>query len=146
MSEFGLFLRLTYPKNYTRQNIDWAYEVGMEVSHSDIIQAKQDLKDSKSCGLDGIYVEHLKHCSNLIIPLLSMCFTSLFVNAFLPEAMISGLLVPLLKTKVVGEGRLINTGSGRTPKIWQNIMASSCHNLIYQLLNRFSGNITANNN
>ena len=38
------------------------YEVDMEVSHSDIIQAIviQDIKDSKSCGVDGIYTEHLK--------------------------------------------------------------------------------------
>ena len=50
------------------------YEVDMEMSHSYIIQAIQDLKDRKSCGVDGSYAEHLKHCSNLIIPLLSMCF------------------------------------------------------------------------
>ena len=75
------------------------YEVDMEVSHSDIIQAIQDLKDSKSCGLDGIYAEHLKHCSNFIIPLLSMCFSSLFVHGFLPEAMISVVLVPIVKNK-----------------------------------------------
>ena len=75
------------------------YEVDMEVSHSDIIQAIQDLKDSKSCGLDGIYAEHLKHFSNLIIPLLSMCFSSLFVHGCLPEAMISVVLVPIVKNK-----------------------------------------------
>ena len=52
--------------------------------------------------MDGIYAEHLKHCSNLIILLLSMCFSSLFVHGFLPEAMISVVLVPmLLKTKVL---------------------------------------------
>ena len=33
------------------------YEMDMEVSHSDIIQAIQDLKDSKSCGLDGISIQ-----------------------------------------------------------------------------------------
>ena len=75
------------------------YEVDIEVSHSDIIQAIQDLKDSNSCGLDGIYAEHLKHCSNLIIPLLSMCFSSLFVHGVLPEAMISVVLVPIVKNK-----------------------------------------------
>ena len=69
------------------------------MSHSHIIQAIQDLKDSSSCGLDGIYAEHLKHCSNLIIPLLSMCFSSLFVHVFLPEAMFSVVLVPVVKNK-----------------------------------------------
>ena len=75
------------------------YEVDMEVSHSDIIQAIQDLKYSQSCGVGGIYAEHLKHCSNLIIPLLYMCFSSLFVHGFLPEAMISVVLVPIVKNK-----------------------------------------------
>ena len=67
--------------------------------HTNIIQAIQDLKDSKSCGLDGIYAEHLKLCSNLIIPLLSMCFSSLFVHGVLPEAIISVVLVPIVKIK-----------------------------------------------
>ena len=49
--------------------------------------------------MDGIYAEHLKHCGNLIIPLLSMCFSSLFVQGFLPEAMISVVLVPIVKHK-----------------------------------------------
>ena len=47
----------------------------------------------------GIYAEHLKHCRNLIIPLLSMCFSSLFVHGCLPEAMISVVLVPIVKNK-----------------------------------------------
>ena len=34
-----------------------------------------------------------------IIPLLSMCFTSLFVHGILPESMISVILVPIVKNK-----------------------------------------------
>ena len=70
--------------------------MGIEVSHSEIIQAIKNLKDSMSCGLDGIYAEH---CSDIIIPLLSMCFTSLFVHSILPECMISVVLVPIVKKK-----------------------------------------------
>ena len=47
------------------------------MSHSEIIQSIKDLKDSKSCGVDGIYAEHLKHCSDytgIIIPLLSVFY------------------------------------------------------------------------
>ena len=73
-------------------------EMDIEVSHSEIIQAIKDLKDSKICGLDGVYVEHLKHCSDIIIPLLSMCFTSLFVQGILPDSMIY-VLVPIVKNK-----------------------------------------------
>ena len=75
------------------------YEGDMKVSHYDIIQAIQDFKDSKSCGLDDIYAEHLKQCSNLIIPLLSICFSSLFFHGCLPEAMISVVLVPIVNNK-----------------------------------------------
>ena len=54
----------------------------------------------KSCGLHCIYAEHLKHCSDIIIPLLPMCFTSLFVHGVLPESMIYVALVPIVKNKI----------------------------------------------
>ena len=41
----------------------------------------------------------LKYCSDVIIPLLSMCFTSLFVHGSLPESMVSVVLVPIVKNK-----------------------------------------------
>ena len=67
----------------------------------EIIHAIKDLKDNKSCGLDGISAEHLKHCSDVIIPLLSMCFTSLFVHGIVTESLISVVLVPKNKTKLL---------------------------------------------
>ena len=103
------------------------YEVDMEVSHSDIIQAIQDLKDSKSCGLDGIYAEHLKHWSNLIIPLLSMCFSSLFVHGCLPEAMISVVLVPIVKNKSAS----ICSKSNYRPIALASIVSKVLEKLIY---------------
>ena len=75
------------------------YQRDIEVSHSEIIHTITYLKDNKSCGLDGISAEHLKLCSDVIIPLLSMCFTSLFVHGILPESMISVVLVPIVKNK-----------------------------------------------
>ena len=65
----------------------------------EIMHAIKDLKDNKSCGLDGISAEHLKHCSDVIIPLLSMCFTSWFVHGILTESLISVVLVPIVKNK-----------------------------------------------
>ena len=103
------------------------YEVDMEVSHSDIIQAIQDLKDSKSCGVDGIYAEHLKHCSNLIIPLLSMCFSSLFVHGCLSEAMISVVLVPIVKNKSAS----ICSKSNYRPIALASIVSKVLEKLIY---------------
>ena len=51
----------------------------VEVSYSEIISVIKYLKDNKNCGLDDISAEHLKHCSDVIIPMLSVCFISLFV-------------------------------------------------------------------
>ena len=36
---------------------------------------------NKSCGLDGIYAEHLKYCSKRVLPLLALCITCLAVNS-----------------------------------------------------------------
>ena len=71
----------------------------VEVSHSEIIHVIIDLKDNKSCGLDGISAEYLKHWSDVIITLLSMCFISIIVHGILTESMISVTLVPIVKNK-----------------------------------------------
>ena len=54
---------------------------------------------NKSCGLDGVNAEHLKHCSDRILPMLAMCFTGLFIHGVLPPSMISVVLVPIVKNK-----------------------------------------------
>ena len=53
----------------------------------------------KSCGLDGIYAEHLKYASDKLIPLLSLCFTGMFVHGILPNSLMSVVLVPIIKNK-----------------------------------------------
>ena len=76
-----------------------AYDLDVEVSHSEVINSIKELSDNKSCGLDGIHAEHLKHCSDRIIPMLSKCFTGLLVHGTLPESMIAVVLVPIVKNK-----------------------------------------------
>ena len=78
------------------------YQKDIEVSHSEIIHAIKYLKDNKSCGLDGISEEHLKHCNDDIIPLLYVCFTSLFIHGTLTESMIYLALVPIVINKTAG--------------------------------------------
>ena len=53
----------------------------------------------KSCGLDGVSAEHLKHSSNRIVPMLAMCFTGFFIHGMLPPSMISVEQVPIVKDK-----------------------------------------------
>ena len=54
----------------------------VKVNVCEIEDAIKILQDNKSCGLDGIYAEHIKYASGKLIPLLSMCFTVLFVPVF----------------------------------------------------------------
>ena len=80
-----------------------------------------------SCGLDGRSAEHLKHCSDVIIPLLSMCFTSLFVHGILPESMISVVLVPIVKNKNAS----ICSKSNYRPVALASIVSKVFGNIIY---------------
>ena len=49
--------------------------------------------------LNVIYAEHIKYASGKLIPLLSMCFTGLFVHGFLPSSLMSVVLIPIIKNK-----------------------------------------------
>ena len=78
---------------------DVHYDANIEVTHSEICSAINDLENNKSCGLDGVNAEHLKHCTDRIVPMLAMCFTGLFIQGVLPPSMISVVLVPIVKNK-----------------------------------------------
>ena len=54
---------------------------------------------NKSCGLDGVYAEHLKFGSYLLTDLLSQCMSSFFTHGSLPDSMIANVLVPVIKSK-----------------------------------------------
>ena len=49
--------------------------------------------------MDGIYAGHLKHCDKPIVPLFAMYITGFFVHYFLPNALLSVVLVPIVKDK-----------------------------------------------
>ena len=68
------------------------------VSKEEIVLAIKDLANNKSCGLDGIYAEHLKFASCHLVELLSLCFTSFFIHSVLPDSLISVILVPIIHT------------------------------------------------
>ena len=64
-----------------------------------IRDAIKKLSLNKSCGLDGITAEHLRYASERIHYILSMCITGFFVHGYLPESMLSVLIVPVIKDK-----------------------------------------------
>ena len=83
------------------KNIQYSaeYTNDLVVQSDEIIKIINGLDSNKSCGLDGIYAEHLKHASCRIGTLLALCFSSCFIHGFLPENLMSVILVPIIKDK-----------------------------------------------
>ena len=87
-----LFISLRNNKDVKQLHTDVHYDANIEVTQSEIFYAINDLANNKSCGLDGANAEHLKQCSDQIVPMLAMCFTWLFIHGVLPPSMISVVL------------------------------------------------------
>ena len=77
---------------------------------NEIASAIDDLDGNKSCGLDGIYAEHLKLGYRLLVILLGHCLSSFFVHGSLPKNMIDNVLVPVIKSKT---GRIMSKDNYR---------------------------------
>ena len=77
---------------------DTPYEE-LVVSIEDVTHAIEKLDLNKACGSDGICSEHLKYASNVLVPLLAMCFTGFISHGLLPESILSVMLVPVIKDK-----------------------------------------------
>ena len=80
-------------------NLNVAYSDDIPITESEVAHAINKLDNHKSCGLDGIYAEHLRYCSNKILPMLSMCFSSLCIHGVLPDSLVAVVLVPIIKNK-----------------------------------------------
>ena len=79
--------------------INAEYSADIIVTSDEVAMAIRKLSTGKSSGLDGIYAEHLLHCSQRFVTMLAMCFTGLFVHGFLPDTMLEIVLVPVIKDK-----------------------------------------------
>lgn len=53
------------------------------------MNAIKQLDNNKSCGLDGIYAEHMKCASKRVLPLLALSIRGSFIHGFLPDSMLS---------------------------------------------------------
>ena len=73
----------------------------LNINTDDVEFAINKLATGKSCGLDGVYAEHLKHSSNSYKSLLAKCLTGFLMHGYLPESMMSVVLVPIIKDKQV---------------------------------------------
>ena len=56
-----------------KYDVSYTNDIVVEVSEVENVIKYRDI--NKTCGMDGIYAEHLKHCDKCIVPLLAMCIT-----------------------------------------------------------------------
>ena len=72
-----------------------ACEYDCDTSYDEIVVTVEEVTNAikkfdvnNACGS-----EHIKYADKALVPLLSMCFTSFFAHGFLPESMLSVVLV-----------------------------------------------------
>ena len=119
--------------------VDVTFSEDIYVTITDIESAIGQLDKNKSCGLDGIYAEHLKYCSRRILPLLAMCISASFIHGFLPDSMLSVVLVPVIKDKC----RKINDSDNYRPIALASVISKVVEKI---LLNRMSDLLTTTSN
>jgi len=84
----------------------WLNECGgnrkeMTLDNTDVVCALQKVGNNKSSGNDHLKAEHIKNASPLIITLLTLLFNLCIAHSFFPMSMLSVVVVPIYKKKVV---------------------------------------------
>ena len=132
---FNCISKQTYSHPFS---LDTDYN-NVKVCNSETIDAINSLDMDKSCGLDGIYAEHLKYASDKLIPLLSLCFSGMFVHGILPNSLMSVVLVPIIKNKCGS----INSKENYRPIALASIVSKVLERII---LNRIENVLNTNAN
>ena len=96
------------PVKINHEHINLSADV--TVRAADIFDAINILVNNKACGMDCITAEHLKYASHKLCPVRSMCFNGCLLHGVLPNAIMSVILVPVLKEKA---GKLNNIDNYR---------------------------------
>ena len=112
--------------------INAEYSADIIVTSDEVAMAIRKLTTGKSSGLDGIYAEHLLHCSQRFVTMLAMCFTGLFVHGFLPDTMLEIELVPVIKDKTGRIDQVDNYRQIALPSVISKVLETI-------LLSRISG-------
>ena len=67
---------------------------GMYVTMSEVLEVVKDLPNRKSSGLDALNGESLKYADPLLCLLLSICYTCMSKDSYMPQSMINSIIVP----------------------------------------------------
>ena len=96
---FGQLLNCIHDNDITSLHYDVTYTNDIFGTVDEIELVIGQLDKNKSCGFDCVYAEYLMYCSRRVLQLLAMCMSTFFVHGFLPDSMLSVVLVPVIKDK-----------------------------------------------
>ena len=114
------------------------YNDDIVVTTEEVVRAVQKLDTVKSSGLDGIFAEHLLHCSERLLSMLAVCITGCFVHGFLPDSMLSTFLVPIIKDKTGRIDRMDNYRPIALASVMSKVVEIILLNIISKLLSTYS--------
>ena len=132
-SHFEQLLNCVSGRDTKTLSYECIFNSNMVISPGEIEDAINNLADGKSCGIDGIYAEHLKHCSHNYRSLLARCMTSFLVHGYLPDTLMSVILVPIIKDK---SGK-INSKDNYRPIAIASTMSKLLEKLLLERLNNY---------
>ena len=132
-NHFEQLLNCVNGKSLNNLGYDSKFDPKMIISPGEIEDAINNLAAGKSCGLDGIYSEHLKYACVTYKTLLAKCMTSFLIHGSLPESLMSVVLVPIIKDK---SGK-INSKDNYRPIAIASIMSKLLEKLLLERLSNF---------
>ena len=132
-AHFEQLLNCVSGKNVSELEYECQMAPNIIISPSETEDAINDLASGKTCGKDGIYAEHLKYSSHYFKTILSKCLTSFLVHGYLPDTLMSVILVPIIKDKT---GR-INSKDNYRPIAIASTMSKLLEKILLERLNNY---------
>ena len=83
---FEQLFNCIHDNDITSLHYDVTYTNDILCTVDEIESVIGQLDKNKSCGLDGVYAEHLMYCSRRVLQLLAVCMSTCFVHGFLPDS------------------------------------------------------------
>ena len=91
-------------------------ELNQPISQNEVLQAIKNLKNNKSPGPDSVLNEHIKRTTNLLLPIYTQLFNTIFDTGIFPESWALGEILPIYKNK----------GNMKLPENYRPITLLSC--------------------
>lgn len=115
------------------QGISFIDEPCRLISVKDIESTINRLDTGKSCGLDGLSVEHLLYAGKRLYSLLALLFNTCIHHGYLPSGIIASVLIPIIKDK---SGDITDKGNYR-PIALSSVISKVLEHILLDLMEDF---------